>query len=137
MRLVTYLCLVLALLGSAAGAATLDCTIPAANVTRGTELCEELRLGLRIRASDWSNDVCASQFLRMGMIQGERESAERAARATVAGDVTAAVSAFLGTWARPTEVACGDGTLDTEFGEACDDGNTDNGDGCSNSCGIE
>lgn len=32
---------------------------------------------------------------------------------------------------------CGDGEIDTFFGETCDDGNTTNSDGCSNTCRIE
>ena len=32
---------------------------------------------------------------------------------------------------------CGDGTTDTELGEACDDGNTASGDGCSKKCAEE
>ena len=36
-----------------------------------------------------------------------------------------------------TSVACGDGTLNTTAGEECDDGNTDSGDGCSDSCILE
>ena len=33
--------------------------------------------------------------------------------------------------------ACGDGNLDSEAGEECDDGNTVDGDGCSSTCQIE
>ena len=36
---------------------------------------------------------------------------------------------------RPVSVSCGNGTL--EAGEQCDDGNTDNGDGCSRICQLE
>ena len=32
---------------------------------------------------------------------------------------------------------CGDGVIDTDDGEACDDGNTDAGDGCSPTCELE
>jgi len=32
---------------------------------------------------------------------------------------------------------CGDGVLDTDAGEQCDDGNNENGDGCSLECQIE
>ena len=32
---------------------------------------------------------------------------------------------------------CGDGVVDTELGERCDDGNVTNGDGCSNACAPE
>lgn len=33
--------------------------------------------------------------------------------------------------------ACGNGTVEFGAGEACDDGNTDGGDGCSSTCAIE
>lgn len=36
-----------------------------------------------------------------------------------------------------TEVACGDGTLNRAAGEACDDHNSKNGDGCNKLCQIE
>lgn len=32
---------------------------------------------------------------------------------------------------------CGDGAVDAEIGERCDDGNRTSGDGCSDACGIE
>jgi len=32
---------------------------------------------------------------------------------------------------------CGDGYIDTDTGETCDDGNTKDGDGCSATCLIE
>lgn len=37
----------------------------------------------------------------------------------------------------PVECQCGDNILTTNLGETCDDGNTDSGDGCSESCQIE
>ncbi len=35
------------------------------------------------------------------------------------------------------EPTCGNGTLDGSCGETCDDGNTDDGDGCSSTCQVE
>jgi|GEM_PF-2854617 len=35
------------------------------------------------------------------------------------------------------ETVCGDGSLDLAAGEACDDGNTTDGDGCSATCALE
>jgi cysteine-rich repeat protein len=32
---------------------------------------------------------------------------------------------------------CGDGNVDSQFGEGCDDGNTISGDGCSTTCQKE
>lgn len=36
-----------------------------------------------------------------------------------------------------TPVACGDAIRNVAAGEACDDGNTENGDGCSDDCNLE
>jgi len=122
-----------------AGAADLVCTVPAANVARSVELCEELRLQLRVRSTEWSNDVCASQFLRIGLLAGERNISKRLANTAVATLVNDAIVTYESTWARPTAAICGDGVLDSEapFLEACDDANLINGDGCSDSCTIE
>ena len=35
------------------------------------------------------------------------------------------------------KVLCGNGNVDAAYGEDCDDGNTLNGDGCSNACKVE
>jgi len=64
-------------------AADLTCTVPTAAVPRAVELCEELRLQMRVRTADWNNDVCASEFLRIGLRTGERASTKRAAQSTV------------------------------------------------------
>lgn len=39
---------------------------------------------------------------------------------------------FLGNF-----LICGDGVIDTDFGEGCDDGNAVSGDGCSSTCSVE
>ena len=36
-----------------------------------------------------------------------------------------------------TSPVCGNGQVETETGEACDDGNTNSGDGCNSTCGVE
>lgn len=125
------------LLPGLASAADLTCTVPAASVTRAVELCDELRLELKIRTAEWDNDVCATQFLRVGLRSGERRSTEKASRRTVRDDLDIAISAFDTDWPRLIGASCGDGTLDTEFGETCDDGNREIGDGCDDSCQIE
>ncbi len=125
------------LLASSAGAVDLVCSVPDANVPRSVELCEELRLALRVRTTDWTNDVCATEFLRMGLIEGERRSTRKAFNATVNSAIGSAVRDFAATWTRPTAAVCGDGITDAEFGEECDDGNRIDNDGCSASCSIE
>ena len=127
------------LFGGVAQGATLACEVPAANVARSVQLCEELRQQLRVRSSEWDTNICATEFLRLGLVEGERRVSTRAAKATVAGDVNDAVVDFQSTWPHPTRAVCGDGTLDSEdpFNEECDDGNTVGGDGCDSSCIIE
>ncbi len=125
------------LLASTASAVDLVCSVPAANVTRAVELCEELRLSLRVRTADWTNDVCATEFLRMGLLEGERRSTRKAFNATVNSTIGAAMRDFGATWSRPIAATCGDGVTDAEFGEGCDDGNRINNDGCNTSCSIE
>jgi len=129
--------LLIVLYAPVALAADLTCTLPAAYVSRGVELCEELRLRLHVRTADWSNDACASEFLRIGLLTGDKDSTRRAARETVNDAVNDAVDLFNTNWPRIVPATCGDDTLDTEFGEECDDGNLINGDGCDDSCTIE
>jgi cysteine-rich repeat protein len=127
----------LLLYASPSRAANLTCVLPADYVTRGVELCEELRLELGVRASEWSNDVCASQFLRIGLLEGDKSSTRKASRATVNQAVNDAVDQFNIDWPGLAAAFCGDGILDTEFGEECDDGNSIDGDGCDTECVIE
>ncbi len=51
---------------------------------------------------------------------------------------SAAYSEYLcpGTTQTGTHI-CGDGKVETDWGESCDDGNTTNGDGCSSTCSYE
>jgi cysteine-rich repeat protein len=133
------LSVILTFVAGTAFAATLACEVPTANVVRSIELCEELRLRLRVRASEWNTDVCATEFLRRGLIAGEKQVTKSAFNTTVNAVVGDAVNDFTSTWPAPTRAFCGDGTLDTEdiFGpEECDDGNDVDGDGCS-SCRID
>jgi cysteine-rich repeat protein len=52
--------------------------------------------------------------------------------------VQAEIDLFDANWEPPfTRAVCGDGILDEEFGEECDDGNVVIGDGCSRKCKIE
>ena len=127
----------LALFSGAATAANLTCTVPAENVARTIEICEELRIELRQRVGDWSNNKCASQLLRVGLFAEDRRMAKNSARVISRESIATAVNDFQSTWLSPEPAACGDLIVDFEFGETCDDGNTENGDGCSNACGIE
>ena len=134
MRLLVILML---LLPVPALAANLVCTVPNAQVPRAVELCEELRQNLHVANANWSNNVCATQFLRIGLRSGERKSTKKASQATVRNDIDIALTAFDEDFPRPVAARCGDGATDSEFGETCDDGNTVSGDGCSEDCQTE
>ena len=131
------LAILLALFAAPAFAADLICTVPDTSVTRGVELCNEARIALRVRAADWNNNVCASYFLRLGLIEAERRSTKRSFAQSVNTAVADAVASLTTSWPPPTRAECGDGTLDAEFGEQCDDGNLVDGDGCDASCQTE
>jgi hypothetical protein len=57
------------------------------------------------------------------------------AKATVAGQANAEVVAYKTGWSHHAVAACGDGRIDTEYGEECEPPNP--GAGCSNACGLE
>jgi cysteine-rich repeat protein len=120
-----------ALFAMPAYAANVTCTVPAAQVSRAVELCEALRIDIPVRAADWSLTICANELLRRGLRQFEASYTKRTAVANaldtnLSNHPSVAIRAF-----------CGDGTVDTEFGEECDDGNTDAGDGCDSACQNE
>jgi cysteine-rich repeat protein len=126
-------------------AADLIVTIPSAAVPNAIARCDTQRIALRIRAVDWSNDICATIMVRLGLrvlTEADSEAAGRtsvsAAENAAAATTAAALVAFDADFPYPvTSAACGDSILDTEFGEACDDGNTVDGDGCTADCQIE
>jgi len=56
------------------------------------------------------------------------------------GSILLSLSALLGGCVGPTCLSCpvcGDGVVETEYGEECDDGNNTSSDGCSTSCTLE
>jgi cysteine-rich repeat protein len=64
--------------------------------------------------------VEAAEFCGDGIVNGDEECDDAGESATCDADCTFA--------------ACGDNTTNPTAGEACDDGNTDSGDGCSGDC---
>jgi len=133
----TVLILLLLLLCSPAYAVNLICALPNSAVARAQELCEVLRKELRVRVSEWSNNTCATQMLFLGLRQANRIDSRRTADQAGAVTTSTAINTFEPLIPNPTPALCGDGTLDTEFGEACDDGNRVDGDLCDSSCQIE
>ncbi len=121
-----------------AHAANLTCTVPSAAVSRASELCDLLRISQHVRSADWDNSICASEFLRRGLRAFEATVTKAAARQ--AGKLQ--LRQTLNDWDTDFPLAviaarCGDGTLDSEYGEECDDGNTADEDGCDSSCRDE
>jgi cysteine-rich repeat protein len=137
MRYITTLAIALLSVG-AASAADLICTVTPSGVARGTELCNILRVEMRIPLSRWDNDACATEFLRRGLRDYDAATTRSAARLAVANDVRLALKAFdANHWFPIAPALCGDDEIDTEFGETCDDGNNDPGDGCDEMCQSE
>lgn len=112
-----------------------ECTIPTAAGPKALALCEVLRVELRIAAADWDRDPCATEFMRRGMRDFARSRARSAAQRTVNGAEQNEVNAFEADHGEGfTRTFCGDGVLQAEYGEVCDDGNDDEADGCMSNC---
>jgi cysteine-rich repeat protein len=121
------------------GAVNLTCTLPNSAVPRAQELCEELRVRLRVRSSAWNNNVCASEMLRIGLLEANRVSAKAVGRQAAEAAARPLLDDLTTRLPKPISARCGDAILDTEgpFNEQCDDGNQEDGDGCDSSCQTE
>jgi cysteine-rich repeat protein len=124
--------------GSVATAATFNCTVPGAATADASAVCEQLRVELAVRTADWNNDQCATELARRGLREYHRVANRRSLEILASEDHGVAMESFDTNFpVQYTPAYCGDGTLDTEFGEECDDGNNDPGDGCDGGCGNE
>ena len=124
-------------MANAADPVVVDCTVPGDIVANIMDLCEDTRIERRVPSSDWTTEDCASDFLQRGARQKYRNKMRSAADITADSSVHAAMEVFDLHFPSPSIVKasrCGDGILDAEFGEECDDGNNANGDGCSSEC---
>ncbi len=97
-------------------------------------ICDEIRISLHRRTLP--NPICARILILEGAKARTNRETATATRDLVKDTVRTALADLVADFPLdlPPQATCGDGTLDTEFGEECDDGNTDNGDGCSGSC---
>lgn len=130
--------LLLFLVAGTVSAADLTVTVPAAAVVDALTRCEELRVASRIRIGEYSNDLCATIFTRLGLYSFTVTGVRQDEAEIMEDAVNVAIAQFNADWPVPYVPAlCGDGTLDTEFGEECDDGNLESGDGCDVDCVIE
>lgn len=140
MRTVLIVVAGVALHATAASSADATCSIPSAIVPQVLALCEDVRVSRRVPSDDWSIDDCASDFLQRGARQYYRSRESAKAAAATDDDIRSKLAVFDTNFPSPSLAKvsrCGDGTIDSEFGEECDDGNTFGGDGCSSSCQLE
>ncbi len=132
--------LITLLIAPTAYALSPTCEIPVAAETRFAELCEIIRRERRIRTADWSEDACATNFMRIGVRRVELKHRAGNAQEAMSNIVQSDMNTFDADFtdeSRTLETRCGDGITQTEFGETCDDGNRDSGDGCDGRCKIE
>jgi cysteine-rich repeat protein len=135
MRFLTILTLLqFVFVGAAVGDVILDCTVPTDAIPRAQAMCDLVRVDMRVTTANWSNDACASEFLRRGLRDYDAGVVEKESRETVRNDVRDALATFDADFPRIPRAFCGDNTIDSEFGEICDDGNQISRDGCSDSC---
>lgn len=110
--------------------------VPGNVVTKAQQLCEQLRKDLRARSM--TNPECAQEFFRRGLRDFAARKIRDDARSQAQDTARAELDQFDQAFPVQLDIAmCGDGVVDTEFGEQCDDANQDNGDGCSGSCQNE
>ena len=101
-----------------------DCTFPACgdgvlNATAG-EACDD---GNRIGGDGCSADCLSDETCGNGVVDP--------------GEICDDAGESLGCDSDCTAAACGDGVVNAAAGEACDDANNDDGDGCSSTCECE
>lgn len=127
--------LILFLVASVSTAADLTVTVPQPIVQKAQATCETLRNELRVRSSEWSNDLCATVFTRIGLRVYVARDMRQGQQQIIDAAVDAEIADFDVKWAEPfTRSYCGDNITDVEFGEECDDGDNVHGDGCSARC---
>lgn len=122
---------------SAAADIAAVCTIPTANEAQMAALCETFRTTHRIASAAWSIDDCTSEFMRRGARRYSRDVNRSAAVRAKDTAIKTNTDTFDAEHPEAfTRTTCGDGIVQGEFGETCDDGNRIQGDGCSR-CLIE
>lgn len=120
---------ILVLLAAPAGAIDLTCTVPGAAVGPAelAALCEAKRQELNVRANAWTNDLCASVFLREGLRNGVSQKVVRDNSIATRDLQRTAMTTFDGVYPLPAAATCGDGVIDDgsppgnlDLGETCD-----------------
>ncbi len=119
-------------------AVDLTCTVPGPAMPRLNALCSDLQAQHGVRSADWSNDICATHVLRARLEEVDRVGTREASRAGVRAAADMSAQSFAADYPRVVIPArCGDGVVDAQRAEQCDDGNTDIGDGCDEMCQDE
>ncbi len=124
----------------AADPVIVDCTVPGDIVPEILALCEDTRIGRRVPILDWTTSDCASDFLQRGARTTFRNRARSDANSIADKSVGDAMELFDLNFPSPSilkATRCGDGVIQAEFGEECDDGNNERGDGCTADCLTE
>ena len=131
MRRLVFTLLILCAVAPALAQTTLPVDIPTAEaVVTSADQCNRLRVALRIHTDDWTNPICATLMTRAGVraqlvgdLDAQTQTFVNSARSTADASRQSQLDTFDFTdWPLPVEpVACGDGRVDTEFGEECDD----------------
>lgn len=128
--------LLLLMLALPASAADITISLSAEETAEAQALCNQLRTELR--AKEWNYQICAKYFLRIGLRQYKAQKAENDVRDLARAAFRQTLQEFDGTFPQPfVQARCGDGSVDAFLNEQCDDGNNEDGDGCSADCQSE
>lgn len=148
----TGLLLVCALAFTSAFPASITIDVPDELSDLSNPICEQLRQTMFYSPDVWTTKLCAEEFLRQGFRNFRINVVQNEARDAAVADVQTAIAVFDGTFPATAPVAgrtdvprvmqCGDGivendALGTGYVEECDDGNVEDGDGCSALCTNE
>lgn len=152
MRRALLLLVCLVCLCSGPGEAADVCmNVPNAMVSPARDTCEYIRITRRFAADSFGDEQCAEELFRIGLrvatrqrIEAEKEEEKqteiRQARVTF-DDLFPMAEARPGRPDPPRVMQCGDGIVDNDptipYVEECDDGNDEDGDGCSATCTSE
>lgn len=113
--------------------------IPTSFVAPIQAKCEQLRVLQRRKTM--TNEECAELTMKIGLAWLDQTTERAASQAALEATLTANQQALDNAFPGGAFYVCGDGVEDHDptipYDEECDDGNNDDGDGCSASCTIE
>ncbi len=115
----------------------LSFSIPDARAARMQIVCEAERVNLRYRSDAWDRHICARLIYNECLGGIDDRLVKTQANSTRRTTIQSARAQRILDFPNPAPSICGDSVIDGEFGETCDDGNNEDGDGCDQSCTIE